>query len=83
VGVRELAMEPVEFPAAPLLRGLRLREHPGADAGNEADGPVCPWCDSQNVERIGAFGPQLMSYQYMCRDCRSPFEYIRRRRAEG
>jgi len=40
--------------------------------------PRCPWCGSDDVERVGAFGPQLASEQYLCRVCHSPFERIRR-----
>ncbi len=39
----------------------------------------CPWCGSDDVERIGEWGPQLLTEQYMCLSCRSPFEWIRRR----
>lgn len=39
----------------------------------------CPWCGSRQVERIGEWGPQLLAEQWMCLDCRSPFEWIRRR----
>ncbi len=38
----------------------------------------CPWCGADDVERIGAFGAQLMSEQYLCRACRSPFERVRK-----
>ncbi|MGQ0571868.1 MAG: PaaD-like zinc ribbon domain-containing protein [Armatimonadota bacterium] len=50
---------------------------PGSDDG-VAD-VRCPWCGSQRVERVAAFGPQLMSEQYICLGCRSPFERIRNR----
>lgn len=39
----------------------------------------CTWCGSDRVERIGEFGPQLLTEQYMCLTCRSPFEWIRKR----
>jgi hypothetical protein len=57
-------------------------EKPGAPAdGDSRDGDVvtCTWCGSTNVERIGEFGPGLMTEQWMCLDCRSPFEWIRKR----
>jgi DNA-directed RNA polymerase subunit RPC12/RpoP len=38
----------------------------------------CPWCGSTRVERLGEFGPGLMTAQYFCLDCRSPFEWIKR-----
>jgi hypothetical protein len=40
---------------------------------------TCPWCDSGRVEQLGEWGPQLLTEQWMCLDCRSPFEWIRRR----
>lgn len=49
-------------------------ERPGADP------PVtCPWCGAREAERMSAFGPQLLSSQYLCRRCGSPFEVIRAR----
>jgi len=39
---------------------------------------TCPWCESSRVECVGAFGAHLMVSQYICLECRSPFEWIRR-----
>jgi len=49
--------------------------------GEPSTGEVvtCPWCESPNVERIGEFGPGLMTEQWMCLECGSPFEWIRKR----
>jgi transposase-like protein len=38
----------------------------------------CPWCDSEDVEKVSEYGPHLMVYQYICRECNSPFEVIKR-----
>lgn len=38
----------------------------------------CPWCESENVERVSRFGSHLMVAQYICLQCRNPFEFIRR-----
>jgi hypothetical protein len=43
------------------------------------DAVTCVWCGSADVELIGEFGPQLLTEQYVCRACHSPFELIRRR----
>jgi DNA-directed RNA polymerase subunit RPC12/RpoP len=51
-----------------------------------AGGPVdeeqrhlsCPWCDAYDVEKVSEYGPHLMVYSYICRDCNSPFEVIKR-----
>jgi hypothetical protein len=40
---------------------------------------TCIWCGSKEVERIGEFGPGLMTEQWMCLSCHSPFEWIRKR----
>ena len=51
-----------------------------ARAVSGRDEPVrCTWCGSEKVERIGEWGPQLLTEQYFCLSCRSPFEWIRKR----
>ena len=40
---------------------------------------ICPWCGSAEVERVGEVGPTVMTSQWICRACRTPFERIRRR----
>lgn len=43
------------------------------------EGPLlCPWCDGDDVEKISEYGPHLMVYSFMCRECNSPFEVIKR-----
>ena len=39
---------------------------------------TCPWCDSDEVEKVSEYGPHLMAYSYICRSCNSPFEVIKR-----
>jgi len=54
-------------------------EQPAAAAGvNPDDGRTCPWCGSRETEQIGEWGPQLLTEQWICRACRTPFERIRR-----
>jgi len=49
-------------------------------AGDDARETVrCTWCESDRVEKVGEWGPQLLAEQWMCLSCRSPFEWIRRR----
>jgi len=38
----------------------------------------CPWCDSTRVVMDGAFGPTQCRSLYYCRDCRQPFEALKR-----
>jgi transposase-like protein len=40
---------------------------------------TCPWCGSAEVERVGEVGPSLMTSQWICTACHSPFERIRKR----
>lgn len=40
---------------------------------------TCVWCGSTKVERVGEFGPGLMTEQWICLSCKSPFEWIRKR----
>jgi hypothetical protein len=51
---------------------------PGGGSG-DGDEVRCVWCRSPHVERIAEFGPGLMTEQWMCLDCHSPFEWIRKR----
>jgi transposase-like protein len=52
---------------------------PAATPSEEAEERVrCPWCDSDNVERVSEYGPHLMVSQYICLECHNPFEFIRR-----
>jgi hypothetical protein len=44
---------------------------------------TCVWCESGDVERLGDFGPGLMTEQWFCRACRSPFELVRKRDPAG
>ena len=57
-------------------------EQPGAPAERrvgDGDGVTCPWCGSAEVEQLGEFGPGLMTEQWMCLACKSPFEWVRKR----
>ena len=56
-------------------------EQPGATPGDDrgGDGVSCVWCASTEVERLGEFGPGLMTEQWYCNACRSPFELIKER----
>ncbi|MGI9658134.1 MAG: hypothetical protein ACR2OD_04435 [Gaiellaceae bacterium] len=56
-------------------------EQPGTTprGDHERAGVTCVWCESDQVERLGEFGPGLMTEQWYCRSCRSPFELIKER----
>ena len=38
---------------------------------------VCPYCGSGDTEIIAAFGQQLLTAQYYCNTCRTPFERVK------
>ena len=54
-----------------------VAETPG-EVGAEEWRLICPWCDSDVVEKVSEYGPHLMVYSYICRSCNSPFEVIKR-----
>lgn len=37
----------------------------------------CPYCGSENTELFSLFGQQLLTVQYYCNDCCTPFERVR------
>jgi transcription elongation factor Elf1 len=37
----------------------------------------CPFCGSEDVERVGAWGGQMITSQLRCRACNTYFEAIR------
>jgi DNA-directed RNA polymerase subunit RPC12/RpoP len=46
---------------------------------NESDrSPItCPFCSSTDTELASIFGQQLLTAQYYCRACSTPFERVR------
>lgn len=46
----------------------------GTPTGREI---TCPFCGSADVELLALFGSQLLTDQYYCRACRTPFEHLR------
>ncbi|HEY7834663.1 MAG TPA: hypothetical protein VIG30_13895 [Ktedonobacterales bacterium] len=49
------------------------------DAGPDADPstPVCPFCGAADAELLSLFGSQLLTEQYYCRACHTPFEHVK------
>ena len=37
----------------------------------------CPFCESENTELHSPFGTTLALVQYVCKECNSPFEWIK------
>jgi sarcosine oxidase delta subunit len=42
-----------------------------------ASAVTCPFCGSHDVERVGAWGGQIITSQLRCRGCNTYFEAIR------
>ena len=40
---------------------------------------TCPWCGSDDTHEMGGYGSLLMTSQWFCEACTSPFEFIRHR----
>ena len=38
---------------------------------------TCPFCGSTNTELFSLFGQQLLTVQYYCNSCHTPFERIK------
>jgi len=38
---------------------------------------ICPYCGSTNTELLSLFGQQLLTVQYYCNVCHTPFERIK------
>jgi DNA-directed RNA polymerase subunit RPC12/RpoP len=38
---------------------------------------TCPYCFSVDTEFYSLFGQQLLTMQYYCNTCHTPFEYIK------
>jgi hypothetical protein len=66
-------MEPME-PTPETLRKIVA----GEPVDEEPRRLNCPWCDSDDIEKVSEYGPHLMVYSYICRSCHSPFEVIKR-----
>jgi hypothetical protein len=37
----------------------------------------CPYCGARDAEMLSLFGQQLMTMQFYCRACRTPFERVK------
>jgi DNA-directed RNA polymerase subunit RPC12/RpoP len=37
----------------------------------------CPYCASRDTELFSLFGQQLLTVQYYCNACHTPFEYVK------
>jgi ribosomal protein L37AE/L43A len=49
-----------------------------ARAGSDEVPARCPFCGSEDTERIALFGSSLLVSQHYCRGCRTVFERLKR-----
>jgi DNA-directed RNA polymerase subunit RPC12/RpoP len=38
---------------------------------------TCPYCGSTDAELFSLFGQQLLTVQYYCQTCHTPFEHVK------
>jgi len=38
---------------------------------------ICPYCGSHDTELFSLFGQQLLTVQYYCNTCHTPFEHVK------
>jgi DNA-directed RNA polymerase subunit RPC12/RpoP len=51
---------------------------PGTGGTGETRATVmCPYCGSTNTELFSLFGQQLLTVQYYCNSCHTPFERVK------
>jgi ring-1,2-phenylacetyl-CoA epoxidase subunit PaaD len=57
----------------------RAMGYNGNESGTSGMAPTitCPYCNSSNTECMALFGRQLLTVQYYCHTCHTPFERIK------
>jgi hypothetical protein len=65
-----------DHPHSPTEHDTGDRTSPQSETPHSPD-PTCPWCRSADVEPLALFGSQLMTQQYYCHACHTPFERIK------
>ncbi|GAC1565093.1 MAG: hypothetical protein NVS3B14_01740 [Ktedonobacteraceae bacterium] len=51
-------------------------QHPSDELNTKVE-VTCPYCDSRDTEVFSLFGQQLLTVQYYCNTCHTPFEYVK------
>jgi ring-1,2-phenylacetyl-CoA epoxidase subunit PaaD len=46
-------------------------------ANGAKEAVTCPYCNSSETELMALFGQQLLTVQYYCKSCHTPFEHIK------
>jgi len=50
---------------------------PAGGARERALAVICPFCHAPDAEPMAMFGAQLLTDQYYCAQCHTPFEHVR------
>lgn len=50
---------------------------PAGETGGRELSVICPFCHAPDAEPMGIFGAQLLTDQYYCVNCHTPFEHVR------
>lgn len=56
--------------------GQKMMETSSASEMNRPE-VICPFCGSGETELFSLFGQQLLTVQYYCHTCHTPFEHIK------
>lgn len=51
--------------------------HASEHADEASKAVTCPYCGSNDTELLALFGQQLLTVQYYCNTCHTPFEHIK------
>jgi hypothetical protein len=65
-----------EMSNSPFSHAL-FHEQSLADGRPDASSASCPFCGSKETEFFSLFGSQLLTAQYYCRACHTPFERVK------
>ena len=61
----------------PVRRTGDPRGRPAYQRGDHEGRPAGPYCGSTDTELFSLFGQQLLTVQYYCNACHTPFECIK------
>ena len=53
-----------------------MPDRPEADTPRKVE-VACPYCGSHDTEFCSLFGQQLLTVQYYCNACHTPFEHVK------
>ncbi len=63
-----------------MFMGYNTSNEPTGDTQSgtqQRSRPTCPYCGSTETELFSLFGQQLLTVQFYCHSCHTPFEHIK------